>query len=353
MMLSSPWRLSLLFLISGVASRFMLNKLSTSDFFKQRSKRLSIPLLFGMLIVVPPQSYCEVVEKVAYSGSYLDFMRLYLVAYHGFCRDNSCLILPTWNHLWFVAYLWAYTLILAGLALLPHAIVERTSQKLTHLLQDWRVIVLPALVLAIIRIAMVAHFPTTHALIDDWFSHANYLSLFLLGALLAPQVEFWRQMDAMRWTALGAALTCWAFLIVFFAWPDADFLPAHLDYWRWLQRAIYAGCEWSAIVAVCGFAHRHLQFDSARRRYLTQAVFPLYLMHQTVIVVLAHAIKPAGIAAPIEAVILIVLTFVSGFTVFEVARRVPLLRPLFGVGNIEDRSARSEETVRPQIQRLA
>jgi peptidoglycan/LPS O-acetylase OafA/YrhL len=126
-----------------------------------------------------------------------------------------------------------------------------------------------------------------------------------------------------------------------------------LDYWRWLQRAIYAGCEWSAIVAVCGFARRHLQFDSARRRYLTQAVFPLYLMHQTVIVVLAHAIKPAGIAAPIEAMILIVLTFVSGFAVFEVARRVPLLRPLFGVGNIEDRSARSEETVRPQIQRLA
>jgi peptidoglycan/LPS O-acetylase OafA/YrhL len=353
MMLSSPWRLSLLFLISGVASRFMLNKLSTLNFFKQRSKRLLIPLLFGMLVVVPPQSYFEVVEKVAYSGSYLDFMGLYLTAYHGFCRDHNCLIMPTWNHLWFVAYLWVYTLILAGLALLPHDAVARFAQMLTRLLQGWRLIALPTIMLAIIRITMVAHFPTTHALIDDWFSHANYLSLFLLGALFAPQVEFWRQMDDMRWVALGLGLSCWALLIIYFAWPDAGVPAAQLEYWRLVQRTVYACCEWSAIVAACGFAHRHLQFDSARRRYLTQAVFPLYLVHQTVIIVVAHAIKPAGIAAPIEAMILIVLTFGSGFAVFEIVRRISLLRPLFGVGHIEGADARATESIRPQFVKAA
>jgi len=353
MMLTSPWRLSLLFLISGVASRFMLNKLSASNFLKQRSKRLLIPLLFGMLIIVPPQSFCEVVEKVAYAGSYTDFMQLYVTAYHGFCRDNSCLILPTWNHLWFVAYLWVYTLILAGLALLPRGEIERAAHMLTHQLRGWRVIALPTLVLAIMRIAMVAYFPTTHALIDDWFSHANYLLLFLLGALLAPQVEFWRHMDAMRWASLGLAFTCWAALIIYFAWPDAGIPSQQMAYWHYTQRAIYACCEWSAIVAVCGFAHRHLQFDNARRRYLTQAVFPLYLVHQTVIVVVAHAIKPAGIAAPIEAMILIVLTFVSGFAVFGIARRVPLLRPLFGVGKISDASAPPGDAVSAQLVKAA
>jgi glucan biosynthesis protein C len=335
MMLTSPWRLSLLFLISGVASRFMLNKLSASRFVKQRSTRLLIPLLFGMLVVVPPQSYCEVVEKVAYPGSYLDFLRLYVTAYHGFCKDHSCLILPTWNHLWFVAYLWVYTLVLAGLAMLPRAGVERAAQVLTQCLKGWRLIALPVAVLAIVRIAMLTHFPTTHALVDDWFSHANYLPLFLLGALLAPQVQFWREMDVMRWISLGSALTCWALLILYYAWPDAAVPADQAMFWRTLQRVVYACCEWSAIVAACGFAHRHLQFDSARRRYLTQAVFPLYLMHQTVIVVAAHAIKPAGIAAPVEALILIVLTFTVSFGVFELVRRVAILQPLFGVGRIE------------------
>jgi glucan biosynthesis protein C len=84
MMLSSPWRLSLLFLISGVASSFMLGKLRVGQFVRQRSWRLLIPLLFGMLVIVPPQSYFQVIEKVAYTGSYFDFMQLYVSGYHSF-----------------------------------------------------------------------------------------------------------------------------------------------------------------------------------------------------------------------------------------------------------------------------
>ena len=332
MMLSSPWRLSLLFLISGVASRFMLDKMQTANFFKQRSKRLLIPLLFGMLVIVPPQSYCEVIEKVAYSGSYLDFMRLYLSAYHGFCRNHSCLIMPTWNHLWFVAYLWCYTAVLALLIVVFRDRIAQTGQRIAMLLSGWRLIVLPLIMLAVLRIVLVEHFPSTHALIDDWFNHANYLALFLLGAFVAPQIEFWRQTDAMRWTSLGLAVTFWAWLIIYYAWPDAAVPADQIVFWRQIQRIVYAGCEWTAIAAACGFAHRHLQFDSPRRRYLTQAVFPLYIAHQTVIVIVAHAIKPAHIAAPVEALLLIVFTFTSGFAVFEIARRVPLLRPLFGVG---------------------
>jgi hypothetical protein len=54
-------------------------------------------------VIVPPQSYLGVVEKVQYAGSYGEFFGLYLTAYEGFCRDGDCLIMPTWNHLWVVA----------------------------------------------------------------------------------------------------------------------------------------------------------------------------------------------------------------------------------------------------------
>jgi hypothetical protein len=102
MQLSAPWRLGLLFLVSGVASRFLLAKAGATAFMRQRSARLLIPLLFGMLVIVPPQAYFEVVKKLAYTGSYAEFMGLYLTGYGGFCRED-CLIMPTWNHLWFVA----------------------------------------------------------------------------------------------------------------------------------------------------------------------------------------------------------------------------------------------------------
>jgi glucan biosynthesis protein C len=344
MMLTSPWRLSLLFLISGVASRFMLNKFKPSQFLRQRSWRLLVPLIFGMLVIVPPQTYCEVIEKLSYSGSYLDFMKLYLSAYHGFCKDGSCLILPTWNHLWFLAYLWCYTILLTGVMFLSRARFDVAAQSIASWLSGWKLIAIPLALLALMRLILFSLFPDTHALVDDWYNHAHYFFLFLLGAMLAPQRKVWMDMESMRWASLALALFCWALLTIYFALPENYFTDSQFEFWRNVQRVVYACCEWNAIIAVCGFAHRHLQFDSSLRRYLTQAVFPFYLLHQTIIVVVAHAIKPANLAAPIESVVIIILTFTLCFGAFEIVRRMPLLRPLFGVGRQEDeRSLRQND----------
>src|SRR6202011_4525289 len=112
MLLSSPWRLSLLFLVSGVATAYLLERRGNGGFLVQRSIRLLAPLLFRVDVIVPPQSYLEVVENLSYGATYFDFLKLSFSAYHGFCRGSDCLILPTWNHLWFVAYLWVYTVVL-------------------------------------------------------------------------------------------------------------------------------------------------------------------------------------------------------------------------------------------------
>ena len=84
-------------------------------------------------------------------------------------------------------------------------------------------------------------------------------------------------------------------------------------------------------MAVCGFAHRHLQFDHALRRYLTQAVFPVYIVHQTLIVLFSQWLKPAALAPGIEGPLLVGLTFSVSFGLFEIVRRVPVLRPFFGL----------------------
>jgi glucan biosynthesis protein C len=80
-----------------------------------------------------------------------------------------------------------------------------------------------------------------------------------------------------------------------------------------------------------GFAHRHLTRDSAARRYLTSAIFPVYILHQTVIVVVAHALKPSHLYPPIEGVLLVLVTAATCFLSYELIRRVRLLRPLFGL----------------------
>lgn len=332
MMLSSPWRLSLLFLISGVAASFMLVKVSAGSFMRQRSMRLLVPLIFGMFVIVPPQAYFQLVEKAAYAGGYGEFMRLYVSTQGDFCRNTECLRLPTWNHLWFVAYLWVYTLVLGGIVLALGPRFDTMARKVVASLIGWKLIVLPVAVLGIARMALLARFPTTHALTDDWCNHATYLPLFLLGAMLGRSGAAWRHFDRARWTAFGLAFASWAALIVFSAWPDSPELLPYLDSLRMVMRAVYALCAWGAIVAVCGFAHRHLNRDNAARAYLTEAVFPVYILHQTLIVSIAHLLKPAKIAPAPEGLILIVLTLTISFGVFELVRRVEFLRPFFGLG---------------------
>ena len=75
----------------------------------------------------------------------------------------------------------------------------------------------------------------------------------------------------------------------------------------------------------------HLTLDNAARRYLTSAIFPVYILHQTVIVVVAHSLKPSHLYPPVEAVLLVLVTAATCFLSYEVIRRVWLLRPLFGL----------------------
>ena len=337
MLLSAPWRLGLLFLVAGAAGSMALARLGAGAFVRRRSLRLLLPLAFGVLVVVPPQSWFEVLEDVGYEGGYLRFLGLFLSGYGGFCDQDGCLSMPAWNHLWFLPYLWAYSLVLAaiatgaGLAAFAGPRPAALARALAGCLQGWKLLVLPAACLALARATLLLRFGETHMFYNDAFNHATYLFLFLLGALCAHAPECWPRFTALRWQALGIAATGWAAIVLWralFARP----LPG-VDPMAWfpLMAAVHATTAWCAIVAACGFAARHLDRDGPARRYLTAAVFPVYIVHQTLIVTLAHTFKPLKLGPGVEATVLVVLTLTLSFAVFECVRRSALLRPLFGM----------------------
>ena len=320
MRLSSPWRLSLLFLISGAATAFMLRRDGASGaLLASRSKRLLWPLLFGMAVIVPPQAYFEVVQKHGYAGSYLEFLRLYFGGYGGFCtRPGQCLILPTWNHLWFVAYLFVYTALLwIAVRLWPRAL-DGMAAALARALRGGALLWLPILVLALLRVTLIDRFPPTHALVDDWYLHAIYFSLFVVGAAWARDPAVWQRCAALRWAALAIALAAWAALAAISSWLPAA--PAAAD-WRWLARVAFAAMQWSAIVAAVGFARVHLDRDHRWRATLADAVFPVYVVHQTLIVLFAVTLAPTGWRPLVEGPLLVLLTFAASFGVYLAARR--------------------------------
>ena len=104
MQLTNPWRLTLLFLVSGAATRFMADKMSAGGLARTRTLRLLLPLVFAMFVIVPPQSYYEILEKSPQLAEpFWSFYGKYATASGNWCDADGCLITPTWNHMWFVA----------------------------------------------------------------------------------------------------------------------------------------------------------------------------------------------------------------------------------------------------------
>ena len=336
MRLSSPWRMDLLFVVSGAATSFMvLRQGASGGLLRLRARRLLIPLLFGMLVIVPPQSFLEVMQKLGYAGSYFDFMQLYLSGYKGFCFSTGrCLMLPTWNHLWFLPYLFLYTLLLwLGLRRWP-ALLERLGTWMGKALRGPGLLVWPTLYLAVTLLLLRKSFPQNYSVWGDWFSHSQYLAMFIVGAALARTpgtasgtcAGIWRQMAQWRWMALALALAAWLTLV------QASWLASEAQLpMRSIGPWAYSVQQWCAIVAALGFAQVHLNRDGPARRYLTEAVFPVYILHQTLILLLAHNFAPLALSPVLEGPLLVGLTFALSLAGFELVRSVRWLRPLFGL----------------------
>lgn len=329
MRLLSPWRLALLFLLSGVATSMMLHgKGASTKLLGARVRRLALPLLLGIVLVVPPQSYVEVQQRHSYAGGYLDFLRLYFSAYGGFCRSGAgCLVLPTWNHLWFVAYLLVYTVALWALVRVWPMWPGRAGERLQQALGGARLWWLPAAALALARVALIDRFPPSHALVGDVYLHLCYGALFAAGAAMARAPALWSRLDAVRWISLALAFAAW---VVMLASPiAAEAVGAAVS--SALARMAFGAMQWCAVLAALGFAYRHWNHDFAWRGMLTEAVFPIYIVHQTITIVLAMALAPSALATAVEAPLLVGLTFALSWACYDLVRRVDVLRLWFGL----------------------
>jgi len=325
MLVLNPWRLSLLFLVSGVATRFMVRKYALAPLLRSRSVRLLIPLVFGMAVIVPPQAYDQIVEASHYPAGFWDFyLRHYWAFGPQFC-PKPCILLPTWNHLWFVAYLWVYTMALGAVLMALPGLTGPAERVAAAIRSGPLLLIVPSILFAAYRLMLLPGFPSTHALFGDWYNHALFATVFLLGFLLAHVKAFWDAIERQRWIALLLAAVFFASFIALRGSRDIG-MPLRI-----YGGIAYGFYQWLCMVAVLGFARRWLNRDSAVRRYLTDAIFPYYIVHQTAIIMIAHALHGRDLPLPVEASIVVAGTAVSCVLSYEIVRRVAVLRSLFGL----------------------
>lgn len=342
MNLTQPWRLTLLFLVSGCGTRFLTDSLfregrGAAALAGSRTARLLPPLLFAMFVIVPPQSYYEVIEAmrdlfpdVADPASHpfvAGFWVRYATASGNWCDADGCLITPTWNHMWFVAYLFVYTLALAVLLAIPG--VRQGLDRSAHLFAGWGLVVWPLLWLVAIRLLLAPRFEITHDLVTDWYNHALSFGAFVFGYVIARSDDVRRGLISLRWPALILAVASYV-LLAAYLWIYREGPPPP-DGLRQLMRVVYAIDQASFIAAILGFGARWLNRGGPILRYLTIGVFPFYIVHQTVTVVAAYHLAKLGWPQGLEALTVIAVTALGCWLAYEVARRIGWFGLLLGV----------------------
>ncbi len=325
MRLINPWRLALLFFISGVALRFAMDKTQMRGFLPKRSLRLFIPIVFGMAVICAPQAYYELLHKGETAPGFWAFW----VQYLDFDMEFSILT-PTWNHLWYVVYIFTYTLVIAASLPLLRRLIGPAARLFGWMAErrgGWPVLILPVVPFIAIDAWLGDTFPTTHAFYDDWANHAQSFFLVLSGWLAAKSPAFWRGVErAVPLTVaaaltLGVGLTLWRFAGMSAGGLGGEVIEA--------GRMLYA---WAVILGLLGLAQRYLNRPHPALSYLTEAIFPYYILHQTLIVCFAAWATEAGLPLWGEVAFVVsgtVLGCVLGYEL--IIRPVPILRPLFGL----------------------
>ena len=332
LLLTNPWRLTLLFVVSGYASRALYAKSAgVRGFLANRNMRLLVPLAFGVTAIVPPQTWVELTTQHGYSRSFAWF---WSHDYFSF-REIRGVPVPDWNHLWFVGYLWVYTLGLAVLMLVPGT--NRLQGAFDRLFRSRRALLLPLAFLFVTQYLLFQRIADTQDLIDDPLAHLQYFPAFLFGFGLAGSPAVMRGL-ARHWklsatiaVASYATLTLltWAALAsVHLAIGDARLSWGALTQ---LSRAARVVDVWAAIAALIGLAERYLNRDSAWRTTLAEAVFPFYIIHQTIIVLVEYWLLPLHLDPFVEFAILVPATVAGCWAFYLVGRRIDWLRPLIGL----------------------
>lgn len=327
LLITAPWRLLLLFLISGAATRFLWDKSpSPAAFAAARFARLLPPLLLGALLLAPLTAYWAYLARA--EAAAMAFGPFWGSFFGLGAASPPAGVTPGLVHVWFVLYLAAYTLVL--FMLLGVSRLFAWSWRRDGAAHAWVWLLAPPVVLAVLRRLLFDRFGATHAFPEDWYNHVVYGGFFLLGFLIAKAPGFWMAVARLRWPALQvAALSYAAYIPAYLHLVHAETGVGPVE--AWLERGLRSLFAWSAIVAALAWAQHCVHRRGPLMRYFGEAVFPYYLLHQPILVLACLGVFPLQLPWPIEAAALIVLTLAGTAASYELVRRSGPLRPLFGL----------------------
>jgi glucans biosynthesis protein C len=330
MIWSHNFRMQLLLFISGAGTFMALGKRTSGEFRKERFTRLFIPLIFGMLVVVPPQIYYERIDQYT---NYWEFYKT-VFQFKPYPEGGSL----SWHHLWFILYLFIYSLIsLPFLKFLRSAKSEIFKQKCLLLLRSPAgVLFIPAILILNTQFLLRPFFPEeTHDLMNDWAYFVYYFSFFLLGIICYSIPTLWETIGKNRkyfllatFFALIPFYTCYLHFrgIVHLSWSeDPDAIGDLFD-----RVSIFLA--WFTVITIIAYGQHYLKKPRKWLSKISEGLYPFYILHQSVIIAIGYYVCKLdwSIAAKYWSICFLTLSSCIGFY-WLCIRPFNAMRFLFGM----------------------
>ena len=337
-----PWGMPLFFLLSGAASRFALRRRTPGQYTKERVQRLLIPFIVGAILLTPLQIYFEWSHKNqtgVFEGSLLEFALSRDVGF------NPRVFGWAGYHLWFLGFLFAYSLIALPLFLwFKQDAGRRFIARLGGLCDRRGGLLLFLIPLVLVQMILRPFFPAEH----HWADFAYTFVFFVSGYILYADDRFtgYIRRDWPLMLAAGILSTLYFFVTaaagVAIEWMSTPGIPQF--YLGWSIFSVNSWC-WTMFVLYIGM--RYLDFTNKWLRYGGETIMPLFVLHQPVIIVIAYFVVQweTGITVKLLTVVLGAFLVTLGLVEF-VIKRIDGLRRLFGMKSLrQGKSAVDTEKV--------
>ena len=306
------WRLPLIFLVAGMGVWLASRKRNTVALFLERTRRLFLPLLFSTFLVSPLQGYFRAVQNGDFQGMY-----------HEYFLANLMDFPPETFHLWFLVNLFAYCLVL--IPLLAFFKSSRGQEMFSllgkALVSKWGFFA--AVVLYVVAGKVASYLPGRF--LASWEENAVYSLTMLVGLVLISRREHLEQLQENRW--FYVILAAVAFPTYFYVSLTPSLQRIFL-----LELVLESIARLSIIFALLVIARKFLRKGNRFLEYNNRAVYPYYLIHQTITVTIAFFIVQLDL--PIYAKLLMITLGTGLFTwagYHFLIRPFKLMRPLFGM----------------------
>jgi glucans biosynthesis protein C len=323
------WIMPFFFFLAGAAASFALEARTALQFLQERFRRLIVPYVFGVLILIPPVWFITLLSRSQIQGSFLAyypqfFKNLEFNGGLGFLHKIG-------GHLWFLPFLF-----LASAVTIPLFLYLRTPSGQT-LISKVAVIcgrfglltlfIIPVILIHLaLRVGFVGH--------NNWQNLLYFLPFYVLGFVVFNDKRFEQMIERKTLTAMFVGIFCFAFLAVMYVLGFGEKLETNpsLSVLFVLYSVVRSLNIWAWILFVIGIGIKFLNRTNSFYGYAVEIILPFYILHYVVLRFVSFYIVRWHTGIAVKFFSLAFASLVMIVVLYEVfVRHLNIMRFLFGM----------------------